>query len=265
MGAPVNRFPPGQQVHENGVEAFGRMLADQPVDMPAAVGMLARVVAEKGAAHQLAREFGEAGPAQHLNPFVRRARQGPGILRTRADARQDQGGDPFGMAGRQVERDAGPHREADEGRLLDPQPVEQGDQIVGEDILGIGLGIARRFGQAVAGQIGNDDPIAIGEALALAPPHAPAASQAVHQDHRRTRAALVVVQADPVRLDLRHEPPQAPVPAGVRRPSATSSSPPTEIVARRNIIQRCRLDRLVPPDSIFSPMVRRRMPSPKPQ
>src|SRR3954468_22665231 len=74
----------------------------------------------------------------------------------------------------------------DDRRRIDPERIQQTDQIADEMELAVRLDLRRRVGLAVAPLIRSDDPIArVTKRLELMAPRIPALRKPVTQQHRR--------------------------------------------------------------------------------
>src|SRR2546422_950508 len=91
---------------------------------------------------------------------------------------------------------------AGDDRALQPELVDQGGEIGG--ILRYGVAALGRFGAPMPAQVGAQHVIPTRERTHLFVPDPPIEGMAVDEDHRRSRAELVVVHAEAVDCRVGH-------------------------------------------------------------
>ena len=104
------------------------------------------------------------------------------------------------MANGEVEAEDGAVAPAHHVGLGDVQRVEQGDDVVGHEVVAVRAGVARAA--AVAAAVYDDDGVARRESLDLIAPIVRVGEAAVQKDDRRTVADRRVIEADAVDLGV---------------------------------------------------------------
>ena len=99
------------------------------------------------------------------------------------------------MAHPDVQYGEAAHRVADEVGPVGPDGIEYGDRIVGRSVLAVRGGVLRHVGRWVAAGTVGDAAKTPREVPHLVRPRAVVAGELVHEDDRRTAAALFVVKA----------------------------------------------------------------------
>ena len=105
-----------------------------------------------------------------LCPLVPRP-AGLGVAEAGPGVEQHQGADHLGMGEVEGERHVTAERETADDRAVDPAVAQQCRHVLDRQRLGIGRGIFRVVGLAVAAHIPGDDPVARGEGRDLSVPH----------------------------------------------------------------------------------------------
>ena len=118
----------------------------------------------------------DAGPLHGRDPLV------PGLRRAdlRGRAAQDQGLDPAGRLDGHALGDHAAHRQAHDRRAGDGQVVQETEQV--PEVIVEGVGPVRRIREAVAPQVVENDPEAVGEGRSDPVPDAQVAAQGIGED-----------------------------------------------------------------------------------
>ena len=116
-------------------------------------------------------------------------------LRAVAAAGHDQRAGAPGVAEAEMQRGEPAHGEAADMGPVDPGGVHDGGDIVGGPRLAVAGRIVRRVGGRVAARIVGQRPVAVREMPQLRLPGAQVAGEFVHEDDRRSRPRLLVIQA----------------------------------------------------------------------
>src|SRR5581483_6986675 len=144
---------------------------------------------------------------EHLRRLLRflfelRAPVGVGAVATSAD---NQRARAFWIAHPEVQRRKSAHRDADDMRLVDPEPVEHGADIVAGARLGVLRDVLGNVGGRVAARVVGDASVASAEVADLRLVTAMVAGKLVDEDDRHPLAGLLVVELHAVvGGDVRH-------------------------------------------------------------
>ncbi len=112
----------------------------------------------------------------------------------------------LGIAEPEMQAGEAAHGEADDVRLVDLERIEHGADVVARPVLRIEFDLARHVRGRIAAGIVRDAPIGAAELAELRLPGAHVAGKFVHEDDRRARPGLLIVQLDLiVRRQMRHD------------------------------------------------------------
>jgi len=141
-------------------------------------------------------EFGGA----LLCPLVPGA-AGLGLTKPRPGVEQHQRLDHRGMGEVEGERHIAAERETADDRALDPAAAQQCLHVLDGQRLGIGRGIVRVVGLAVAAHIPEDDPVVRGEGGDLSVPHPAGGAIAVAEQDSGAVTVLFVIDLDAIAIE----------------------------------------------------------------
>jgi hypothetical protein len=184
--------------HHQGGHGDGRQRGHDPVvvlDQHPAGGVdQAPGVAVPGLGHlgrQARGPVGLDGPGEPLGHAVPPG-PGLGVAEPRAGVDQQQAGHPLGVAQVVGEGEVAAERHAAHNGPVGPGLGEEGVDVTGADLLGVGPGVVGGVALAVAAEVPHDHGPAGGQRRHVGVPHGRGGGEAVRQDQRCPRAARVV-------------------------------------------------------------------------